>query len=184
VSGRWFDLNQSLILPAEDNVWLVRDLDQTPPTQLTSYLEGRIDVVASSADYELARYELPALAADELAEFVSGDGHVLLRQVEISDVDDSRLIVVTRWEQSGDPRPLKIFIHATDPDGRLVTQWDGLGTNWQGWLSGDTLVQMHTITWPDDVPNGSIKLKIGLYDPQTGQRWLTAEGLDHIQLQE
>jgi hypothetical protein len=184
VTGRWFDLNQSLILPADDNVWLARGLDQVPPAQLASYLEGNIDIVASSADYELARYELPALAADELAEFVLGDGRVLLHQVEISEVNDSRMTVVTRWEQIGDPHPIKIFIHAIDPDGRLVTQWDGLGANWQGWLSGDTLVQVHTITWPDDVPDGSIQLKIGLYDSQTGQRWLTAEGLDHIQLQE
>ncbi len=184
VTGRWFDLNQSLILPANDNVWLARRKDQVPPKELISYLEDRIDVVATSEDFELARYDLPELAFDELAEFVLGDGRVLLRQTEISDVDDSRMTVVTAWEQVGDPQPLKIFIHAIDPDGQLVSQYDGLGTNWQGWLSGDTLVQVHTIMWPDDVPDGSIQLKIGLYDSQTGQRWLTAEGLDHIQLQE
>jgi hypothetical protein len=177
-------LNQSLIIPADDNVWLVRRLDQVPPGQLTSYLEDRIEVVAANPDYELARYELPALVADELAEFVLGDGRVLLRQAEISDVDNSKITMVTRWEQLGDPQPLKIFIHATDPDGQLIAQYDGLGVNWQGWLSGDTLVQVHSIMWPDNVPDGSIQLKIGLYDSQTGQRWLTSEGLDHIQLQE
>ena len=184
VTGRWFDIEQSLVLPAEDNVWLARDLDQEPHELLAEYLDDRIDVVVSGPDYELARLDRPAIANGNLADFALEDGRIRLIQAEIRDNDDSMMTVVTAWDQRGDPQPLKIFIHVTGPDGLLVTQWDGLGTNWQGWLSGDTLVQVHTLMWPDDVPEGSIQLNIGLYKTETGQRWLTTEGLDHIQLQE
>ena len=184
VSGRWFDLSQSLIIPEEDNIWLARRLDQALPDQLSPYLTGRIEPIVSSAEYELARYESPVLVGDELAEFASVDGRVLLRQAEINDGDQPDISLVTTWDQLGDPRPLKIFIHATGPAGQLVAQWDGLGTNWQGWLSGDTLVQLHTLTLPEDMPIDSIQFEVGVYDSQTGQRWLTTEGLDHIQLQE
>ncbi len=40
ISGRWFDLSQSLILPDGENVWLARRLDQRLSRQLTPYLAG------------------------------------------------------------------------------------------------------------------------------------------------
>jgi hypothetical protein len=84
----------------------------------------------------------------------------------------------------GEAQPLKIFVHALDADGRLLAQWDGLGANWQGWRTGDTLVQVHTLPWPDDALPEPVLITTGLYNPQSGERWLTEEGLDHVQLRE
>ena len=134
--------------------------------------------------YELARYEPPAAIEGIVAEFRLDDGRVLLQQTEIEEGDRSDLRIVTQWRQNGPSKPLKIFIHATDEDGRILAQWDDLGVNWRGWLEGDTVIQLHTLTLPDDYPQESLQLTLGVYDPETGQRWLTEEGLDQFSLQE
>ncbi len=184
VTGRWFDLQQSLVLPNDDNVWLARRLDEVPSPRLSSYLNERLEVVATSNGYELARYEPPAVVDGKLAEFSLDDGRVLLQRTEIEASNQADLRIATRWRQLGPSRPLKIFVHATDQDGRIIAQWDGLGVNWRGWLEGDTLIQLHTLTLPDDYPQESLRLRLGVYDPETGQRWLTEDGLDQFSLQE
>jgi 4-amino-4-deoxy-L-arabinose transferase-like glycosyltransferase len=182
VTPRWFDFSQSLILPSDGDVWLARKAGQTPHATLAPYLAGAVENVAKTADYELARFEAPVPSPGSLADFRLGSGHVQLQQAEIVDEAEAQLTVVTRWKQEGEPQPLKLFVHAAGADGQLLTQWDGLGADWQGWRTGDTLVQVHTLPWPDNALPEPSYMTTGLYNPQSGERWLTEEGLDHIQL--
>jgi isoprenylcysteine carboxyl methyltransferase (ICMT) family protein YpbQ len=184
VTPRWFNLSQSLLLPPAGPVWMARNPDQTPHQALVPYLAEHVENVAVTADYELARFDAPAASPGSMAEFRSGPGRVQLQQAQIVDEDQAKLTVVTRWKQVGEAQPLKIFVHALDADGRLLAQWDGLGANWQGWRTGDTLVQVHTLPWPDDALPEPVLITTGLYNPQSGERWLTEEGLDHVQLRE
>ena len=90
--------------------------------------------------------------------------------------------LTTRWRNDSGPMNLKIFVHLLDGSGQIVAQWDGLGVAWEGWRAGDTLWQQHTIELPATLPSGQYQLRAGLYQPQTGSRWLTAAGADFINI--
>jgi len=69
--------------------------------------------------------------------------------------------------------PLKIFIHVTAPDGKIVAQWDGLDVNVGTLAAGDMFIQRHRINLPSDLPPGPYRVSLGVYRPDSGHR-LTA----------
>jgi len=66
--------------------------------------------------------------------------------------------------------PLKIFIHITAPDGKIVAQWDGLDVNVNTLDSGDNFVQRHRLKLPDDLAPGPYRISLGVYRPADGTR--------------
>lgn len=76
-----------------------------------------------------------------------------------------------------------VFVHLLDQDGALVAQHDSqpvVGTYpLPAWLPGTVVADRHTLTLPAALPAGDYSLAVGLYDPDTMQRWpITApEGL-------
>ena len=75
------------------------------------------------------------------------------------------------WEVSQPMTPpLKIFIHLTAPDGKIVAQWDGLDVNVGSLEPQDIFVQRHRLDLPADLPPGPYRISIGVYRPDTGQR--------------
>ena len=85
------------------------------------------------------------------------------------------------WQQMGDARSLKQFIHLRDGENMIVAQWDGFGAHWRGWLREDWLWQKHMLVLPVELPAGNYTLYTGLYDPATASRWLVADR-DELQL--
>ncbi len=83
----------------------------------------------------------------------------------------------TFWmvQRAIDP-PLKIFIHATAPDGHIVAQWDDLGVNVGTLEGGDFFVQRHRLELAPDLPPGLYRLSLGVYNPDTGQRLIARFG--------
>ena len=69
--------------------------------------------------------------------------------------------------------PLKIFVHITSPDGKIVAQWDGLDVNVGTLEVGDEFIQRHPLKLPVDLPPGPYRISLGVYHPDTSQR-LTA----------
>ena len=83
---------------------------------------------------------------------------------------------VTLFWQASNPttRSYKVFTHLTDESGRIVTQRDEFPlmgerptTTWQ---PGETLVDVYPIAVGDQTLPGSYILKVGFYDPATGER--------------
>jgi hypothetical protein len=66
--------------------------------------------------------------------------------------------------------PLKIFVHVSAPDGKIVAQWDGLDVNIGTLESSDVFVQRHRLEMPGDLPPGPYRISIGAYHPDTGER--------------
>lgn len=182
VNPRWIDLSQSLIIPRDLNTWLLSDSNGTTRAELVPYLEGAVGVDVASGEYVLARYEAPELPEDVLAEFSLDDGRILLHDVATTIDDNGKLTVVTVWEQFGAPRPLKFFVHLTEPGGNIISQWDGLGVEWEGLQEGDRLIQVHDLPLATDALPEEYVLFAGVYDPQTGRRWATENGLDAVEL--
>ncbi|MGB0383685.1 MAG: ArnT family glycosyltransferase [Ardenticatenaceae bacterium] len=67
-----------------------------------------------------------------------------------------------------------VFVHLIGPDGQLITQQDQqplagfLRTSL--WKPNDPIVDQLTLTLPTDAPTGTYEIRVGMYDPTTGQR--------------
>ncbi len=83
----------------------------------------------------------------------------------------------TRW-LALDPisTPRRIFVHVVDPaTGKIVAQHDGLDAPPRFWRAGDWIAQQHVLSITNDTPAGVYELRLGLYDPNTGQRVLQVD---------
>jgi len=77
----------------------------------------------------------------------------------------------------GGPR-LRVFMHLLK-DGHYDTGDDGLWVDPYSLRTDDHLFQVHFFE-VSETPYQELSLGIGLYDPQTGERWKTADGSDQI----
>ncbi|MCB9435058.1 MAG: hypothetical protein H6668_24105 [Ardenticatenaceae bacterium] len=88
------------------------------------------------------------------------------------------------WQANAEtPTSYRVFIHLVDQDGQIVAQADGEPANWSrptsGWAPGEYISDSHTLSLPTDLaPN--LTLRIGLYNPATGQRLVTPSGGDFV----
>jgi len=177
---RWIDPAQALIIPSGDRAWLAGAADLTFHPALAPLIDDLLNQVNEDDGFEIASYNARRYPGGELARFSTDGGQVALEQVQILDDLGSSLLLQTAWRQDGPANNLQIFVHALDEDGRIVAQWDGLGAAWEGWLMGDTLLQLHELSWAEETPPA--KLVLGLYNPQTGVRWKTDSGSDYFEI--
>jgi hypothetical protein len=79
----------------------------------------------------------------------------------------------------------KVFVHATRPDGFVIAQHDAQPLNdlrpMTSWTPGEPVRDNHGLALPAD-HRGPLQIKVGLYDPDTGERLRTADGMDAIVL--
>ena len=90
------------------------------------------------------------------------------------------LTILTYWHvEAPSSTPLKVFVHLLGNDPVPIAQYDGLGSPPQGWMTGDLIIQKHTIPLPPDLPSGQYRLQVGAYDSVTDARLpvLTADRL-------
>jgi hypothetical protein len=67
-----------------------------------------------------------------------------------------------------------IYLHLIDENGKVIAQWDGVPM--QGayptsyWLPGESLLDYWVLKLPEDLPVANASLRIGIYDPLSGER--------------
>ncbi len=65
---------------------------------------------------------------------------------------------------------LRLFVHALDEGGKIAAQWDGVPVDWtrptSGWLPGEYVTTSHRF----DLADAQYDLRLGWYDPASGQR--------------
>jgi hypothetical protein len=88
--------------------------------------------------------------------------------------------VALAWRATQTPEVgYSVFVHVQGADGRVWAQSDAGPANWTrpttGWLPGEYVLDVHTLTLPGDLPAGDYSLWTGLYDPASGER-LPASG--------
>jgi hypothetical protein len=80
------------------------------------------------------------------------------------------------------PADYTLFIHARDAQGTLIAQRDAPPQSGAYpttlWAPGEYILDPH----PLDLPPGDFTLSLGLYLPETGERLVTAEGADAVEL--
>jgi hypothetical protein len=81
-------------------------------------------------------------------------------------------------------RDYVVFAHLLDDTGQIIAQSDSLPragaypTTW--WLSGKIVEDIHTVSLPDDFPDGVYRLVVGLYRLEDGQRLLLTDHSDSL----
>jgi hypothetical protein len=68
------------------------------------------------------------------------------------------------------PPSVKIFVHLTASDGKIVAQSDGLDVNVSTLDVGDMFGQRQRLELPADLPPGPYRISIGAYRPDGGTR--------------
>ena len=92
----------------------------------------------------------------------------------ITTTAGTQIDLTTYWQISSpiDPcRPLAMFAHVTNDRVGIVGQYDGWSTALRGLEVSDVIVQHVRIRIKPDAPAGDYVLHIGLYSPDTLQRW-------------
>lgn len=81
------------------------------------------------------------------------------------------------WRPTGQaPAPLdySIFVHLLDEQGTLLARWDGppLAGKYptRFWRPGESLLDYRLLPIPADLPPGPARLRIGIYEPISGER--------------
>ncbi len=97
----------------------------------------------------------------------------------------SALPLELRWQAVSAPASdYHVFIHLIDQTGQVAAQVDGQPGLWgrptSGWRVGETVIDRHGL-WVPDLPPGSYRLRIGLYEPNTSQRLLRPDGRDAVE---
>ncbi|MCB0223006.1 MAG: hypothetical protein KDI02_04920, partial [Anaerolineae bacterium] len=96
------------------------------------------------------------------------------------------LPVELHWQAATTPGlDYHVFVHLLDSEGTLIAQSDGQPAQWSrptsSWTAGETIIDRHGL-WVPAVSAGTYTLRIGLYNPQEGQRLLLADGQDSVEL--
>lgn len=81
----------------------------------------------------------------------------------------------------------KVFVHAIAPDGRLIAQHDAQPLNdlrpMSSWMPREIVRDNHGLVLPLDY-RGKLRLRLGLYNADTGERLKTNSGQDAIDIGE
>ncbi len=183
VTLRWFNPDEALILPdGARPVWLAVGATPLHP-RLAAYLSLAPAAEPTRGDgYSLQQVTpvLPSVTVEAFA-LSHNDGQITFNGAPVIETENGTLNIVTLWQQTGRPQPVKIFIHVLDGNGEIAAQWDGLSAEWEGWRPGDTLIQRHELPL-NGLSLGDYRITVGLYNPEKMERWYTAEGLDVIEL--
>jgi len=109
------------------------------------------------------------------AEPITFEAGILLNALEVYILAPTTLLVRLDWSTIA---PLNedytVFTHLIGPDDTLITQHDSPPVNGfrptKMWKQGEVIVDYHWLELPVDIPTDTCKLRVGLYQPQTGQR--------------
>lgn len=74
----------------------------------------------------------------------------------------------------------RVFVHLVNPAGQIMAQADGEPVSWSrpttGWMVGEYVLDSYQLSRPE---GNNLSLRLGLYDPDTGQR-LAPAGNDFV----
>ena len=177
LSLRFYDPTQSLILPASPDEQVIRIVN---PTALPLFPPLRVLVAPwEVVEGEFTRYTIPAnfVIAPEHTTDVDFGGQLRFRGYDVIDgcVVGEPCSLLTYWKVIAPvDGPRRLFLHAVGSDGQPVSQDDRLGAPAAYWQAGDVIVQLLS------VPQSTAELRLGVYDPVSGRRLITADGTDYV----
>jgi hypothetical protein len=134
---------------------------------------GHLDITAPERFFDT-----PAEATAVGTAMRSADGleQAVLSHYKLASVAENVVSLTLFWQTpTGFSDSYHVFVHLVDESGRLLAQSDGVPAAWRrpttGWLPAEYVADSHLLTLPEPLPAGSLTLRIGLYDPDAGQRF-------------
>jgi len=167
---RYFSPNKTLVIPSGLPAEIIR------PTILSLHpaLEAQLLTwsVESAAAATFTHYPLgqlpipnPALPNDT----VFGDE---FRFLGLSALNTQPSALITYWQVvQTPPSARRMFVHLLDESGEIVVQDDGLDAAASSLQPGDLILLVHSLPLP-----ATYTLRLGVYDPETGQQLTTDAG--------
>jgi hypothetical protein len=167
-------------------LWLLRD--NTPLERSADELWlagwGYQMQQATGGDWRLVLYARPQGELPITIGRRDFEGGVSLVNAAAAQERDT-LFVRLRWQTGTfQSRSYKVFLHVYDAQGNLIAQGDSVPALWQrpatSWQPGETVEDRHGLLLPAGEQAAVIRL--GLYDPETGERLATTGGEDQVEL--
>jgi 4-amino-4-deoxy-L-arabinose transferase-like glycosyltransferase len=93
------------------------------------------------------------------------------------------LLVFTYWRVLQRPPDMAVFVHLLDPNGQVIAQYDGFDVVVDDLAPNDTVVQLHTLQLPNDLPDAEYRFELGAYTRDDSKRIPLSVGADHLWLQ-
>jgi hypothetical protein len=120
-------------------------------------------------------------------------GYEVYQSEDLPKGSGHRLGLYLHWKAT-EPisQSFKVFVHATDGDGQLITQQDGVPVLWthptDTWEVGESVIDFYSLHFDEAQGPGPYTILIGFYDPGSGRRvgWLDSFGDpvgDHLVLE-
>lgn len=110
-------------------------------------------------------------------------GQVGLHEVTVNEKkpEENQLVINVQWQlvSAVDAYPT-VFVHLRDQSGQIVAQSDSPPV--QGtypvanWPADFVINDSHRLTLPADLPSGDYSIAVGLYQPDTRDRWTAVDG--------
>jgi hypothetical protein len=141
---------------------------------------GSLSVEAPERLFAEPDYQVPA--GVEFAGVAELAGYTL----KYDPAEPQTLTLTLVWRGLAEmPISYRVFVHVVDDDGLIVDQSDAEPAAWQrpttGWVTGEYVVDQHILHLPDGLPLDDMKLRIGLYDAESGDR-LPTGGADAFEV--
>jgi hypothetical protein len=145
--------------------------DYTVTVELNGAAPGLVPLTVVHVNAPARSFQRPAMAVTSGAQF-SGVG--VLEGYSLSRTTGS-LIIDLVWRATASPASsYSAFVHLEGQAGRIWAQSDSAPANWSrpttGWVTGEYVLDSHTLQLPPDLPAGTYTLWAGLYDPLSGAR--------------
>ena len=96
----------------------------------------------------------------------------------------SALNLLTYWRVLRRPPNLAIFVHLLDSTNQIVAQFDGFEVVADDLVAGDTVVQLHPLKLPGNLPTDVYRFEMGAYTRGDLKRLPLNVGTDYVWLQE
>ena len=126
-------------------------------------------------------FEQPEVETAVNATFFSSDNQPLItligHKIENPKSEIQNHPISLLWQANTEtPTSYRVFIHLVDNNGQILSQADGEPAGWTrpttGWAVGEFILDNHQLALPESLPD-HLELRVGLYDPATGQRLQT-----------
>ncbi len=105
---------------------------------------------------------------------------------QMSSPDDDTLNLTLFWLAHAQPaEDYFVFIHFTDPDThKILAQSDRFPANWlrptSGWRANEIITDHYSLQLPPELPAGNYKIRVGLYNGESGVRLPSSVGGDMV----
>ncbi|MFW5940498.1 MAG: ArnT family glycosyltransferase [Chloroflexota bacterium] len=181
---RWLPNAQALPLPPEGPALYVFPHNSPAPSWAQPFLEGAERTVGPQGPddapvFTAYRLEQPALPSGAPSQEVAANfGNVitLLGYDARAEEGSDALPVTLYWRVEGSaPAPVRPFVHLEDRWGSRWGQSDPTSYPAEQWQVGEVIVQHMRIPLRAGAPPGQYRLRVGLFDEQSGERLLLLE---------